>query len=102
VVVPEAELVAAITRDRAAGRRIGFVTVASDLLRAGEVRALQAAARGSDRLVVAVIDDTSAHVVSVHDRAELVDGLRGVDYVIVCAADGVGRLVDLIIPDVRA
>jgi len=102
VVVPEAELVAAITRDRAAGKRIGFVTAAFDLLRAGDVRALQAAAAGSDRLVVAVIDDTAAHVVSVSDRAELVDGLRGVDYVIVCAADGVERLVGLVIPDARA
>jgi len=102
VVVAEAELIAAVTRDRAAGKRIGFATVSFDLLRVGEVRFLQAAAARSDRLVVAVIDDTSPHVIKVDDRAELIDGLRGVDYVIVCAAERVEHLAALLIPDVRA
>ena len=102
MIVSEAELVRAVTRDRAAGKRLGFAAASFDLLRVGDVRALQAAAARSDRLVVAVIDDTSPHVITAEDRAELVNGLRGVDYVIVCAAARVELLAALLIPDVRA
>jgi bifunctional ADP-heptose synthase (sugar kinase/adenylyltransferase) len=102
VILSEAELVAAVTRDRAAGKRVGFATTSFDLLRVSDVRRLQAAAAESDRLVVAVVDDESPRVTRVQDRAELADGLRGVDYVIVCAPGGVERLAALLIPDVRA
>jgi bifunctional ADP-heptose synthase (sugar kinase/adenylyltransferase) len=102
VVVSESDLVAAVTRDRAAGKRLGFTTIAFDLLRAHHVRALHAAAAKSDRLVVAVVDDHAPHVVTLEDRAELVDGLRGVDYVIVCSAERIDRLAAILIPDVRA
>jgi bifunctional ADP-heptose synthase (sugar kinase/adenylyltransferase) len=100
LILPEAELVASITRDRAAGKRIGFARASFDLLRVDVVRALQAAAAGPDRLVVAVIDDGGAAVISAKDRAEIVDGLRGVDYVIVCTADRAERLMALLAPDV--
>ena len=103
MIVSESELVAALTRDRAAGKRIAFASVSSDLLRVGEVRLLQAAAAKADRLVVAVPDDASSpSVIAVNDRAELVDGVRGVDYVIVCASDQVDPLAALLMPDVRA
>jgi len=102
VILSESELVAAVTRDRAAGRRIGFISVAFDLLKVGVVRAVQAAAGQSDRLVVALVDDASPHVMKVVDRAELVDNLRGVDYVIVCVADRLDSLAALLKPDVRA
>jgi D-glycero-beta-D-manno-heptose 1-phosphate adenylyltransferase len=98
----ESELVADVTRDRAAGRRIGFASVSFDLLQVGHVRFLQAAAAQSDRLVVAVIDDGSPRVIEAVDRAELVDGLRGVDYVIVCRAEKVDALAALLRPDVRS
>ena len=98
----EAGLVAAITRDRAAGKRIGFAPVSFDLLRVTEVRSLQAAAATSDRLVVAVIDGTLPSVTTAADRAELVDNLRGVDYVIVCIAERVDQLAALLVPDTRA
>ncbi len=101
-IVSEAELMAAVTRDRASGRRIGFVAVAFDLLRVGHVRLLQAAASKSDRLVVALLDDAGKHVVAVRDRAELVDNLRGVDYVIVTPSDRIDALAALIAPDVRS
>jgi bifunctional ADP-heptose synthase (sugar kinase/adenylyltransferase) len=98
VVVSEPELVAAIARDSAAGQRIGFARASFDLLRVDVVRLLQASAAKSDRLVVAVIDSEGAPVISVKDRAELVDGLRGVDYVIICATDRVERLMALLAP----
>ena len=100
MVVSETELIASITRDRAAGKRIGFVQAAFDLLRVNVVRHLQASAAKSDVLVVAVIDTEGTAVVSVNDRAELVDGVRGVDYVIVCAAGQVERLLALVAPHV--
>ena len=102
MIVSEAELVAAITRDRAAGKRIGFAPLSFDLLKVAEVRSLQAAAAKSDRLVVAVIDDSRPRVTTAADRAEIVDNLRGVDYVIVCAAGRVDGLATLLTPDVRA
>src|SRR4051812_12100109 len=99
-IVSEPELIASITRDRAAGKRVGLVSVCFDLLSVADVRTMQAAASHCDRLVVAVLDDDAVRarfgagrpVVKTIDRAELVDGFRGVDYVIVCSAQHVDRL----------
>jgi bifunctional ADP-heptose synthase (sugar kinase/adenylyltransferase) len=102
VIVAEADLVAAVTRDRAAGKRIGLISLSFDLLKAADVRAVQAAAGRADRLVAALADDGSPHVISAADRAEIVDSLRGVDYVIVCAPERVDALAALLMPDVRA
>jgi bifunctional ADP-heptose synthase (sugar kinase/adenylyltransferase) len=98
VIVSEPQLIAAVTRDHAAGKRIGFARASFDLLRLDVVRALQASAATSDRLIVAVIDEGGAPVLSAQDRAELVDGLRVVDYAIVCTKDEAGRLMDLLAP----
>ena len=99
MIVSEAELIASVTRDRAAGKRVGLVPASFDLLRVDVVRAIQAAAAKSDRLVVAVVDSDGTPLISVKDRAELVDGLRGVDYVIIRAKDQVESLVALLAPD---
>jgi bifunctional ADP-heptose synthase (sugar kinase/adenylyltransferase) len=109
-IVSESELVAAVTRDHAAKKRIALAAVGFDLLRVHELRVLQTAARRADRLVAAVLDDAAVRakmgdghpVVSASDRAELVDGVRGVDYVIVCSERDVDRLASLLLPDVRA
>ncbi len=98
MIVSEAELIASITRDHAAGKRVGFVRTSFDLLRVDVVRDLQAAAARSDRLIVAVMDGNGAHVISARDRAELVDGVRGVDYVIICVKDQAERLAALLEP----
>ena len=109
-IVSESELVAAITRDRAARKRVALAAACFDVLRVHDVRVLQAAAARADRLVVAVLDNEAVRaklgegrpVVKVEDRAEIVDGVRGVDYVIVCARADVDRLASLLSPDVRA
>jgi bifunctional ADP-heptose synthase (sugar kinase/adenylyltransferase) len=109
-IVSESELVAAVTRDRAAKKRVALAAVCFDILRVSEVRVLQTAAGRADRLVVAVLDDAAVRarmgdgrpVVGADDRAELVDGIRGVDYVIVCSEADVDRLASLLMPDVRA
>jgi len=102
LIVSEVELLAKVTRDRAAGKRIAVAALTFDLLRVADVRRLQIAATAADRLVVAVVDDRAVHATTVQDRAELVDSLRGVDYVITCAEDRVPQLVELLMPDVRA
>ena len=102
MIVAEADLVAAVTRDRAAGKRIGLITLSFDLLKIGDVRAVQAAAEQSDRLVAVLVDDASPHVITTADRAEIVDSLRGVDYVIVCPRARTDALAALVMPDVRA
>jgi len=108
-VLSEKDLADAVTRDRAAGRSIAFANGCFDLLHVGHVRSLQAAAKEADRLVVAVNDDRSATalkgpgrpIIAAVDRAELVAGLRGVDYVTVFSDPNVERLLELIKPDVH-
>ena len=108
-VLSQPQLIDAVARERARGRSIAFANGCFDLLHVGHVRYLQAAAREADRLVVAVNDDPSASalkgpgrpVISAADRAELVAGLRGVDYVVVFSGPTVGPLLGLIHPDVH-
>jgi rfaE bifunctional protein nucleotidyltransferase chain/domain len=108
-VVSEQELVAAVAQDRAAGRTIALANGCFDLLHVGHVRYLQAAARMADRLVVAVNDDGSAArlkgrgrpVLPAGDRAEMIAGLRAVDYVVVFADPTVERLIEVLQPDVH-
>jgi D-glycero-beta-D-manno-heptose 1-phosphate adenylyltransferase len=109
VIVTETELVAAVTRDRAAGKAIAFANGCFDLLHVGHVRYLQGSAAEADRLVVAINDDRSVEalkgpgrpVLPAADRAELVASLRGVDYVVVFSDADVERLLLLVKPDVH-
>ena len=108
-ILSEQQLLDAVARDRAEGRTIAFANGCFDLLHVGHVRYLQAAAKEADRLVVAVNDDPSAMrlkgpgrpIIAAADRAELVAGLRGVDYVTVFSDATVERLLALIQPDVH-
>jgi rfaE bifunctional protein nucleotidyltransferase chain/domain len=105
----EAELVAAVARERAAGKSIAFANGCFDLLHVGHVRYLQGAAAEADRLVVAVNDDRSVAglkgrgrpILPASDSAELVAALRGVDYVVVFGDATVERLLLMIRPDVH-
>ena len=109
MVVSESELVEAVARDRAAGRRVAFANGCFDLLHVGHLRYLQASAAEADRLIVAVNDDRSVAglkgegrpILPASERAELVAALRGVDYVVVFGDANVERLLLLIKPDVH-
>ena len=109
VVLSEDQLMDAVARERAAGRAIAFANGCFDLLHVGHVRYLQAAAKEGDRLVVAVNDDLSAAalkgpgrpVIRAADRAELVAGLRDVDYVVVFSEPTVESLLRRVRPDVH-
>jgi rfaE bifunctional protein nucleotidyltransferase chain/domain len=97
-----------VQEDRRRGRTIAFANGCFDLLHAGHVRYLQAAAAEADRLIVAVNDDVMAAakgpgrpILKAAERAELVAALRGVDYVIIFAEPTVAPLLELLRPDVH-
>jgi len=109
MVVSEEELVAAIARERTAGKSIAFANGCFDLLHVGHVRYLQGAAREADVLVVAVNDDASVAalkgegrpILPAADRAEIVAAVGGVAYVVVFGDADVARLLRRLRPDVH-
>jgi len=108
-VLSDSDLVEAVARDRREGRTIAFANGVFDLLHVGHVRYLEAASHEADRLVVAVNDDGSASalkgpgrpIMTAADRAELLAGLRAVDYVVIFGDATVERLLTLVRPDVH-
>lgn len=107
-VVTRDRLVDLVRADRRQGRTIAFANGCFDLLHAGHIRYLQAAASEADRLVVAVNDDPVAAtkgpgrpILSAADRAEVVAALRGVDYVTIFPEATVTPLLELLQPDVH-
>jgi rfaE bifunctional protein nucleotidyltransferase chain/domain len=109
MILSETDLVDAIARDRAAGRSIAFANGCFDLLHVGHIRYLRGAAAEANRLVVAINDDESVTklkgagrpILPSADRAELVDALRFVDYVVVFPDLTVERLLTNLRPDVH-
>jgi rfaE bifunctional protein nucleotidyltransferase chain/domain len=103
------QLAERVSADRAAGRTIALANGCFDLLHVGHVRYLQSAAAEADRLIVAINDDDSVRalkgegrpVLAAADRAELVAGLRGVDYVVIFPEPTVGPLLEALRPDVH-
>ena len=107
-VVTRDRLVELIRADRRRERTIAFANGCFDLLHAGHIRYLQAAAAEADRLVVAVNDDPVAAtkgpgrpILTAADRADLVAALRGVDYVTIFPEATVTPLLELLQPDVH-
>lgn len=102
-------LIARVAEERAAGRRIAFANGCFDLLHVGHVRYLEASAREGDRLIVAINDDDTVRqlkgpgrpILPAADRAELVAGLRCVDYVVLFPEPTVGPLLQAVRPDVH-
>ena len=93
---------------REAGRTIALANGCFDLLHAGHIRYLQAAAAEADCLVVGVNDDAVAAtkgpgrpILKAADRAELVAALRGVDFVTIFPEPTVTPLLELLKPDVH-
>lgn len=108
-IVTREELKELVESDRAAGRTVALANGCFDLLHVGHVRYLEAAAAEADRLIVAVNDDESVKrlkgegrpILAAVDRAELVAGLRAVDYVVVFTEPTVRELLQEIKPDVH-
>src|SRR5262245_9904565 len=102
-------LAAAVAGERAQGRSVALANGVFDLLHVGHVRYLEGAAQEADVLVVGINDDTSVRalkgagrpILDDVSRAELVAGLRCVDYVVVFPELTVGPLLELLKPDVH-
>src|SRR5262249_19837200 len=100
---------ASLAGDRRAGKTIAFANGCFDLLHAGHVRYLRAAADQADVLVVAINDDRSVAelkgrgrpILPAADRAELVAAVRGVDYVVIFSEPTVAPLLRALTPDVH-
>jgi len=109
VVVSEQELSEIVDRERAAGKTIAFANGCFDILHVGHVRYLQGAAAEADRLIVAINDDASVAglkgkgrpILPAAERAELVAGLRVVDYVVVFSGATASALLTRLQPDVH-
>ncbi len=108
-ILSEDDLMAAVARERAAGKRIALANGCFDVLHVGHVRYLEGARREADCLVVAINDDGSVRalkgegrpILPAADRAELVAALRAVDYVVLFPETTVARLLDRLRPDVH-
>ncbi len=108
-VLERKELLAAISRERGAGRRIALANGIFDLLHVGHVRYLEAARREGDLLVVAVNSDASARALKGHgrpllpedERAELLAALSCVDYVVLFHEPTADSLIRELRPDVH-
>jgi rfaE bifunctional protein nucleotidyltransferase chain/domain len=107
VILREPELAEALERERAAGKTIAFANGCFDVLHVGHIRYLQDAARVADVLVVGVNGDESVRVLKgegrpvmpEHERAEIIDSIRGVTYVIVFDEKSPARLLQTLEPD---
>lgn len=108
-IVDRAGAVAAIGRARDRGQTVALANGLFDLLHVGHLRYLEGAAREADVLVVAVNADATGRelkgpgrpVVPEHERAELVAGLRCVDWVTVFEERTVEPLLEALRPDVH-
>jgi rfaE bifunctional protein nucleotidyltransferase chain/domain len=109
MILTRSQLVERVASDRSQKLTIAFANGAFDLLHVGHIRYLEGARREADRLVVAINSDTSVRglkgpnrpILSENDRAELVDALRAVDYVVIFDEPTVTPLLELIKPDVH-
>jgi D-glycero-beta-D-manno-heptose 1-phosphate adenylyltransferase len=109
-ILSEPELLAALGRERAAGRQIVFANGCFDVLHVGHIRYLQGAAGEGDVLVVGVNGDDSVRslkgegrpVMSARERAEIIAAIRGVSYVTVFDETSPARLIGAIRPEVQA
>ena len=103
-------LIAAVARERAAGRRIVLANGCFDLLHVGHVRYLEGAKELGDILVVGINSDEQTQrlkgegrpFVPESERAELIAALRCVDLVTIFDEPTVEQLIRAIRPDVHA
>lgn len=110
MVIPEHEIAAVCGELRKEKRRIVFTNGCFDILHAGHVRYLRQARALGDCLVVGLNSDASVRslkgddrpINAEADRAEVLDGLRAVDYVVLFGERTAERLIAKVRPDVYA
>jgi D-glycero-beta-D-manno-heptose 1-phosphate adenylyltransferase len=109
MILSRSQLVKQVAQDRSQNLTIAFANGAFDLMHVGHIRYLKGAKREGDRLIVAINSDESVRalkgpgrpILAAADRAELVDALRAVDYVVIFDEPTVAPLLELLRPDVH-
>src|SRR5215813_5564646 len=99
-----------LAEQRRKGKRVVFANGCFDTLHVGHVRYLEGARAEGDVLVVGINNDASVSVLKgpgrpilpESARAQLVAGLRAVDYVVLFAEPNVEALLEFLRPDVHA
>jgi D-beta-D-heptose 7-phosphate kinase/D-beta-D-heptose 1-phosphate adenosyltransferase len=107
-VLPLADLAARLRPMREAGRTVVFTNGCYDVLHAGHLHLLEAAARLGDLLVIGLNEDASVSrlkgpdrpVVPFDERALMLAGLEAVDFVVGFGEDTPARLIAELAPDV--
>lgn len=107
-VLAEDQLAAALAQAKKRGETVVMTNGCFDILHAGHVSYLQAAAALGDRLIVAVNDDASVSrlkgpgrpINNVQRRMAVLAGLGAVDWVVPFAEDTPQRLIARLLPDV--
>ena len=110
IVLDHQELARMVSQEKAAGRRVVFSNGTFDLLHVGHLRSLVEARSLGDLLVVALNSDASVRaykgpglpIQPAPERAELVAGLRCVDYVTIFDEPRVDGLLRLLQPQLMA
>src|SRR5499433_1547113 len=98
-----------LAEQRRKGKRVVFANGCFDTLHVGHVRYLEGARAEGDVLVVGINNDASVSVLKgpgrpilpESARAQLVAGLRAVDYVVLFAEPNVEALLEFLRPDVH-
>lgn len=109
-VVPAENLAVLRSRLREEGRRVVLTNGCFDILHVGHLRYLEAARALGDCLVIAVNSDESVRALkgptrpinSENDRAEILAGLKCVDYVTIFRTERVTGVIELLEPDIYA
>lgn len=107
-VMAEEQLLSAMAQARHRGERIVMTNGCFDILHAGHVSYLEAAAKLGDRLIVAVNDDASVSrlkgpgrpINNVSRRMAVLAGLAAVDWVVPFSEDTPQRLIAGLLPDI--
>jgi D-beta-D-heptose 7-phosphate kinase/D-beta-D-heptose 1-phosphate adenosyltransferase len=100
-VVPRARAKRRFAALRSQGKRLVFTNGVFDILHVGHVTLLERARAFGDALVVGVNTDESVRrlkgkerpIVPLHERMEMLAGLKSVDYVVPFAEDTPGRII---------
>jgi D-glycero-beta-D-manno-heptose 1-phosphate adenylyltransferase len=109
-IIPRDLLPGKLAEHKRHGRRIVFANGCFDTLHVGHIRYLEGARREGDVLVVGVNADSSVchlkgpgrPILDENARAQLVAGLRCVDYVVLFAESNVEPLLVELRPDIHA
>lgn len=110
MIVERQDIATIVSAEKAKGKKVVLTNGCFDIIHAGHVRYLTAARARGDLLVLGLNSDASVRALkgstrpinTEHDRAEVVDGLRSVDYVVIFGETTAEALVRDVRPDYYA